>query len=644
MTTIVLFELIETDTNLNLQYIKILDKIIDIKQKKIYEISLNNVINIFIIEDVIFKFKHNEITHQITIYKNINNHFLIEGDKIHNNSLQFIFQKEKELTNELCFIEYKNKKYFPKNNFPKVKNRKLISFVNIDMNNIKFENEDILYKNGNFLFNIILNDDKQREIIAQYEFIKKYNEKENEYNKKEAINKIKTLFNNIKQNFFDDNDLKDRILFLKKTEFFFEKDKMVNFNKNIRKRGYEIYKEIYKNYLNKYISNLDEDDIILYNLISELLLICINQSNLRLPIFFRQYFNAKMKFNNFINTIPNYINDSIKAKLKLTVSKTIFNYINITNDLDYEFNYIDIEKEDSIYYDARKKCIDFINCLNEDSELFFLFLSLNSGISKNYLLKSNYESVKISMISYEVIKNLLFSCILSYSIRGKLKNFPKSITDLNTRITIFNEEQMFSSVKENEEIEYFTNKQYSLIEKKDNNNSIENIKSENDPFYLRRFILTNIMKKEIFIKKKMRLFDSELNKYNSTPILFYDKRIKKFLFLKINDIYQCEYKKEEGYSFEYFISRGNNKIIFFIKSPYGNCKDLFDKSSFKSKNEIDEFYKIIIERIEEEYNKGNIKINENEDDDDLKKIKDSFSLNEQRIKLLDPKSTKFYIK
>ena len=34
MTTIVLFELIETDTNLNLQYIKILDKIIDIKQKK----------------------------------------------------------------------------------------------------------------------------------------------------------------------------------------------------------------------------------------------------------------------------------------------------------------------------------------------------------------------------------------------------------------------------------------------------------------------------------------------------------------------------------------------------------------------------------------------------------------------------------
>ena len=109
------------------------------------------------------------------------------------------------------------------------------------------------------------------------------------------------------------------------------------------------------------------------------------------------------------------------------------------------------------------------------------------------------------MISYEDIKNLLFSCILSYSIRGKLKNFPKSITDLNTRITIFNEEQMFSSVKENEEIEYFTNKQYSLIEKKDNNNSIENIKSENDPFYLRRFILTNIMKKEIFIKKKIEI-------------------------------------------------------------------------------------------------------------------------------------------
>ena len=283
MTTIVLFELIETDTNLNLQYIKILDKIIDIKQKKIYEISLNNVINIFIIEDVIFKFKHNEITHQITIYKNINNHFLIEGDKIHNNSLQFIFQKEKELTNELCFIEYKNKKYFPENDFPKVKNRKLISFVNIDMNRINFENKDIVYKNGNFLFNIIINNENKRELIAQYEFSKNNNENGNEFNKKETINKIKAILDNIKHNFYNEDDLKDRTLFLKKVAF--EKEQMLNFNENIRKKGYAIIKEIYKSYFNKYISNLDEDDIILYNLISELLLICIKPSNLRLAIF-----------------------------------------------------------------------------------------------------------------------------------------------------------------------------------------------------------------------------------------------------------------------------------------------------------------------------------------------------------------------
>ena len=118
-----------------------------------------------------------------------------------------------------------------------------------------------------------------------------------------------------------------------------------------------------------------------------------------------------MKFNNFINTIPNDIDDSIKAKLKLSVIKTILDYVNINDDSNYEVEFINLEKEDSIYYDARKKCIEFVNYLNEDSELFSFFLSINSGVSKNYLLKSNYESAKISMLSEEDIKFHLFNCM-----------------------------------------------------------------------------------------------------------------------------------------------------------------------------------------------------------------------------------------
>ena len=75
------FVLIKADINFTLKQIKIFNEIIniDINEKKIYEITLNNVVNVFIIEDALFKFTQNEITHQITIYKNINNHFLIEG-------------------------------------------------------------------------------------------------------------------------------------------------------------------------------------------------------------------------------------------------------------------------------------------------------------------------------------------------------------------------------------------------------------------------------------------------------------------------------------------------------------------------------------------------------------------------------------
>ena len=509
------------------------------------------------------------------------------------------------------------------------------------MNRINFENKDIVYKNGNFLFNIIINNENKRELIAQYEFSKNKNENGNEFNKKETINKIKAILDNIKHNFYNEDDLKDRTLFLKKVAF--EKEQMLNFNENIRKKGYSIIKEIYKSYFNKYISNLDEDDIILYNLISELLLICIKPSNLRLAIFFRQYYNAKMKFNNFINTIPNDIDDSIKAKLKLSVAKTIFDYVNINDDSNYEVKFINLEKEDSIYYDARKKCIEFVNYLNEDSELFSFFLSINSGVSKNYLLKSNYESAKISMLSEEDVKFHLFNCIPLYGIRGKFNKFPEAITDLTTRITIFNEAKMFSSVKENEEIEFFSNKEFLLIEKKDDTDSLENIKPQNDPFYLRRFILTNIIKHEGFGHIKIAMYDCEGNKFNSSPILFYDTRINGFLTLKIKDIYKGEYKGEAGYSLEYFTSRGNNDVLFFIKSPYGNCKELFDKSSFKSQNEINEFHKIIIERIKEEYNEVNIKNEEKEDEDDDEFInnKSYFSLREKRYQLLDPKSTKF---
>ena len=112
------------------------------------------------------------------------------------------------------------------------------------MNRINFENKDIVYKNGNFLFNIIINNENKRELIAQYEFSKNDNENEKEFNKKETINKIKALLDNIKHNFYNEDDLKDRTLFLKKVAF--EKEQMLNFNENIRKKGYAIIKEIYK--------------------------------------------------------------------------------------------------------------------------------------------------------------------------------------------------------------------------------------------------------------------------------------------------------------------------------------------------------------------------------------------------------------
>ena len=67
--------------------------------------------------------------------------------------------------------------------------------------------------------------------------------------------------------------------------------------------------------------------------------------------------------------------------------------------------------------------------------------------------------------------------------------------------------------------------------------------------------------------------------------------------MKIKDRYNNNFIGEAGASFEYFEAQGDINILNFIKNPFGNCKELFSKSSFKTKKDYEDFIKIIKNKI-----------------------------------------------
>ena len=568
MITQITIEFLKKSSNKLLKNIQIFDYTVNINLEKslIYEINIktNNLPSYKIIQ-IIYIFENDiKKSFLIPIYQNINNYFY-SGNEIFNNSVHIIFQNNKTnpISNEECNVMYEDKTFFPKNIFSSIKNRKCINFININIEDLKLGGE-LIKKEGDFIINIILEEEK-RKIIGQYD-IKVEEFKNNNFDKKKTIKEIEELFEVLEKDFFSKKDVNDKNIFLSKTAL--NREQLINYNKIIRNKANSLILDIYRNYFHSYKENLDEDDLKLYELISELLLIGISPKNVPY-IYFKQYYYSINQFKKFLSSIPSYIDKINNLKLKLTVAKAINDYFNdsfINGKYSFEFEFLDLNKN-SLYFDAKKKCIEFIDNLTEESVVFPYFLFINSGVSTN-LLNTDFLAAKTSMISVQDIQNHLYKSLPSYSIKGKISSKYKAVTYLETNIIIFNEEKMFP--------DYFDD-------------------SDED---LDKFIITNIIKHESFGHIKFQLYDAENNDgFPSSPIQFYDLKKKELINLKVKD--KEKFKGEAGASFEYFEAQGDLDILYFIRNPFGNCKELFVKSGLKNKSEYEEFINIIKERIEE---------------------------------------------
>ena len=568
MSTKITFDFFQNPSKNKVKQIQIFDFTLSINlfECQIYEIDLNNYnIASYKIVEIFYTFE-NDIKKNflIPIYQNINNYFY-SGSEISNNSVQLIFYNNKSnpLLIEECEIVYKDKSFLPKNNFPSVKNRKCINLININLEYLKLDNK-LITKDGDFIISI-MNKEKMRKVIGQYELVLDKEISKN-INKKETIKQIEELLETIEKNFFSKEDLYDKKIFFNKIDF--NKEQLIKYNE-IRSRANEIIIAVYKNYFDSYKENLDNDDKKIYELLSDLLLIGISP-NTYPYLYFKQFYYSVIQYQNFVKSIPFYVNDINNLKLKITVAKTIYDYFNSDTEnrnFSFNFEFLDINK-DFLYSKAKQKCIEFIENLDEDSVVFPFFLSINSGSSYN-LLKSDYLAAKTSMISINDIKNHLFNSLPIYSIRGQISSNYRAVTYLETKIIIFNEEKMFY-------------KDYDNLFDED----------------LKKFTISNIIKHECFGHIKFQLYEAEQKGgFPSTPIQFYDIKKKELVNLKIKDRYNNNFIGEAGASFEYFEAQGDINILNFIKNPFGNCKELFSKSSFKTKKDYEDFIKIIKNKI-----------------------------------------------
>mgnify|MGYP006873027407 CR=1 FL=1 len=532
--------------------------------------------------------KKNKANFSISIYFDKNNYFYCVGKEINHNSIEIIYSdfSKKNQYLEDCFICYGKIKFNVKEKFGEIKTRKRISFINIDADklilpNIK-SNQDNKLENPLLLSNSLISISKGKidTIIGLYKnepFIpNKIDKNEIKKKLKEFVEPIKNFLHYNKKNYTTMNEY---------IESF--------------KNNYDIYIQAIKeslNYKNNkdleiYFSNnfdlLDADDCDIFKYFSEFLLLFPDikgKSKMNIiPVYFfiYQYYYSKKAIKKFEKALTNLKNEE-KIKLIFSACRTIASLLanGFGKKNDDLFELIDFNKEGTIYYDAKKRNLLFIELLKENSEIFPILLQLSSGSSTNYVVESepNFSS-RISMLTLEDVKRNLKLSIPNYGIRVKCFCDFKAISFVETKITIFSETDIFGT----------------FLGLK--------IQSSEDSDFNKRFVLSNIMIHEqfghiLFSENKSSFqFDIpkglKLSRYEpSSPIETYSP-LNEGNFIRIKDPHSREIRGESGYTLIYHLTRGKKKLYNMLENIEGNFSKLFKRVNLMASEDLTEFCKEI---------------------------------------------------
>ena len=586
-------------------YIEILN------QKKVIEQNCDEVsidlsdssINEFKIYDckTCYKNKFGEyfVNNSISIYYDKINYFLCGCGKY---SAEIILTDfvNKNIQKEMCKIKYKNKYYYPEEDFS-LYTRRRINFVNIEIEDLElpkdlknnFVNIDKT-KTKNYL--ILISIVKEPKIIGVYTnepFVEEdvLNYEENEMigflkNSLEKVNNIISINVNI-----CDND--EYVSFINKLS-----QNQINEYKNEIINSFPLEVKISK-YFVVYREKLTKKQMELYELYSEFMIHFPDfQFSLRKNQkinerrYLLDYYYSKRAIINFYNSLPSYLNESEKIKLKYAACRflrILFNH-GYGEYLDNLFEFLNFDDSGTIYKDANEFNKKFVNLLTEKSEIFPFLLQLNSGSSINLL--TNELTSRISMLNINDIKTHLNSTIPKYGIRLKKSAFFQACTLNDLKITCICEYSFFSNFLDNNEL-----------------------KSINDNNYNKRYRLVNLVQHENCLHIQFySLYNGNLNRrIDEKDITHYSEPISPKNYYKYQgkeEIIEIVKEKkvkdkiittgESGIAFKTFITRGKYKLMRLLEMQGIDFKYLFEHPEFMAAEDLSTFISEL-EKIYDDY-------------------------------------------
>ena len=537
-------------------------------------------INEYKIYECILTFYPDINKHSITIYYNRLNYFLC-GKGSHSVEIIFCDFIYKEIKSSNCYIEYNGKKYTPKEDF-ELSTRKRINFVGINIQDLKLPKtiDNTLLEinpesNKNLLINIsVANESK---IIGMFTN-SPFNDPKITITKEfldELKNKIerasKPLNYSIEKNYFDyldgidQNEIKD-----------YENEILCS---------YEFEKKL-GNYFTFYKEKLNDLEIELYDLYCEFMLLFPDfygyeriKGKINYKMYIAQYFHSKSAILNFCSTIPKNLEKHQKIQLKYAACRCLKTLLlnGYGSSLSSLFYFIDYTIEGTIYNDANKFNSQFVDALNEKSEIFLFFLQINSGSDIDIL--TNKVTARLSMLSENDIKFHLKSTIPKYGIRMNGNSFFNACTINEVRITCICENVVFHQFLGN------------------------NLKIEIDTNYNKRYILAHLLQQEDFghIKFSINfysLYDKHIERTTDldplNPTHYYKVKTKEGRAEIIKEEKHNGSIKlvgESGLALLSFLTRGNKSLILLLQRIHVpiNFKELFEKPALLASEDLTEF-------------------------------------------------------
>ena len=444
------------------------------KDKTRYEFELEDKsVNENKVYECFLEYESEKVPYYLKVTYGIDNYYYF-GRKKNNMSMEFIFFdfKYKNIDNDRCYIKYNGIKYYAENNksYKKLRN---LNLINIDLNLLELP---LSYKNkaisANYFddrsYSVAISVAEKTPKIFSIFLNKPFLERKFELTPKEITTKLEESLNKV-QNVLNYSADKTYLQY----RDGIDNEKISSIYVTELRNSIKLEEKIF-HFFDVYRPNLTEEELQALEAYSEFIITFPdflskkrNDKIIASYPFYKQHYYSHKAIENFMKTIPTTLNKTERAYLKYSACRCLRALL--LNDIAISeenlFYFCDLNKEGTLYNEAKKFNETFINELTEDSEMYLFLIQINSGSSINKL--TNVLTAKFSMLTIDQIKEHLRYSLPNYIIRVKSYTSFKGLTLNEAKCTIISEIDIFGhflddEILSNRDLDYNYNKRLIL--------------------------------------------------------------------------------------------------------------------------------------------------------------------------------------